>query len=160
MLKGLSGGAIGGQLPGLVPGAGITAGSVGQIFVVNTTAPVTLTVSGTAYNIASIPLTSGNWWLYGQVDFILSTTTISSLQAGVSATSATFGTQAAGGGFQGDTFTVQPWVIAGGSQTISLPSGMPQPVYTSGATVYLVASAAFSVGGVTAVGTLIAERFS
>jgi hypothetical protein len=78
-----------GLAPGLVTGAAIPAGYVGER-ITGTMTNNAIAVSGTVYNAGSIPLTAGTWMLYGKVAISPAGTTHSQTDVGISATSATF----------------------------------------------------------------------
>src|SRR5208282_6881748 len=92
MLKGLSGGATAGQLPGVATGTTIGAGFVGEYVFNATTSGSPLTLATTVYqNIGSsaLALTAGNWLVEMQVSFVLAAATPTLLQIGISQTTIT-----------------------------------------------------------------------
>lgn len=157
-----AGGAVAGHLPGNTSGAGIGPGFVGQL--IESSIPVGSAVpltTATPANVTSVVLTAGNWWIYGQVDYLLAAATATSFQTGSSQNSATFAAQGGGGGNPPESFTVSPFSFAASSVTISLPAGKPGYQITgSGLTVYLLAQATFSAGAVSAYGTITALRYA
>lgn len=132
---------------GVVDGSDATAGQIGE-YLTASGAGVPLGGSGTPTNVATIDLTPGDWDVSGNVAFAPSGGATAAISAGVNATSATFGV----------IFTH----VSG-----SLGTGVGQRVGTGGpvrinltvsTTVYLVASASLSSGGVTASGEIWARR--
>jgi hypothetical protein len=108
--------------------------------------------SNVAANITSIPLSAGDWDIYGSVNFSpAGTTQIAVEEAGVSQTSATLPTPPSGG-FTGTSATMP----AGGQITLVLghsPLSLAAPT-----TLYLVAYAVFTVSTCGAYGIIEARR--
>lgn len=127
------------------------AGNIGEKLaaVTLTGAAVSLTTTVTA-NIDSVSLTAGDWELSGQVAFNLSGATATDMKWGYSTTSATLGADT--------TYNELPASYAGVTSTLknNIPPGR---ISISGTTkVYLVAQSTFTVGTVTAFGTIRARR--
>lgn len=137
-----------------------TVGQVGEIITstVASGAAVALTTA-TPANVTSISLTAGDWDVAGLIDFLpAGTTSITQLNASVSLTTATLGTQPGGSGLGPDpTATV--------NQAANVPAGLVAldigPVRVSIAattTVFLVAQGTFTVSTMSAYGTIRARR--
>ena len=153
-------GVTAGHLPGLTNGSFPGAGFIGQNQFSNVplVSAVSQPTTATPITVTSIALPGGVYLISGQVEFVFATATVTQLQAGISFASATFGPQSNSGGWNGDTYTLQPFVVTAASPTISFPAGCTQPIATSSATVYLVAAATFSAGTVSIAGTINALR--
>lgn len=143
-----------GGIVGTVAGGNATAGNVGQTIgsLVAVGSAVALTVSTTVYNVSSISLTAGDWWVQGQVSYTETVATASARSAGVGTTSATLPTDGSEGncGVQ-STLTTEVNMIALAWKRINV---------SSTTTVYLCAAATFSAGTVSAYGALVALRAS
>ena len=130
------------------------AGYVGE-FVTSTVAvgsAVALT-TGTTANVASLSLTAGDWDVRGQVDYRAgATTSITILKQGVSTTSATLGSQ--------DSFTTNVFaaVVPTASNDIGNTFRQQRISIASTTTIYLVASATFTLSTLSAYGTISARR--
>lgn len=137
------------------------AGNLGEF--VTSTVPVgsavTLTTATTA-NVTSISLTAGDWDIEGVVDFALAgTTSITTLIAGISLTSATLAPQAGGGGLGTDptaSYTTAAQVPGNGN--MSLETSTVRLSIATTTTVFLVTQATFSVSTCAAFGTIRARR--
>lgn len=77
-----------GQAPGLVTGAAIAAGYVGEVLA-GTPTLATFTVSGTVYNSSTVVLNKGKYIVYSRTRTTPAATTHSSNEMGISRTSAT-----------------------------------------------------------------------
>lgn len=144
-----------GQLPATATNDDAPAGRLGEIIesTVLVGAAVSLTVSGTAYNITSISLTAGDWDVWGSVSFAPNAaTTISGLAAAISTTSATFPTAPGAGAFVSFNLTF----TTGNNQTI--PAGTRRISVASTTTVYLVGAAGFAVNVMSGYGYIGARR--
>lgn len=109
-------------------------------------------------NIVSLSLTAGDWDLSGVVNFNQASLTATSFQSGASITSNTLPTQPGGSGLGTDSlsrFSVPVALLTG---VLSQQCGPVKLLIAATTTVYLVAQAAFSLGNVTAFGTLRARR--
>ena len=130
------------------------AGYVGE-FVTSTVAvgsAVALT-TGTTANVASLSLTAGDWDVRGQVDYRAgATTSITILKQGVNTTSATLGSQ--------DSFTTNVFaaVVPTASNDIGNTFRQQRISIASTTTIYLVASATFTLSTLSAYGTISARR--
>lgn len=135
------------------------AGQLGE-FVTSTVAvgsAVSLTTA-TPANVTSIALTAGDWDVSAQVDLNLTGATGTLFQSGPSLTTATLPTQAGGSGLGTDSLVnrVDPTTTLTG--VIQLQSLATRVSLASSSTLFLVASATFSVGTVAAFGTIRARR--
>lgn len=134
-------------------------GFVGELLTATlATASATSLTTATAKNVTSLALTKGSWIVFRQVDFILGGTTGTEYQSGVSATTGTLPVQAGGSGIGTDPLSIIPLITTVVTDTYS-QSGMPTSiVLAADTTIYLVAQATFTVGTVTACGTISALR--
>ncbi|MFM0071850.1 hypothetical protein PQQ86_11820 [Paraburkholderia sediminicola] len=138
---------------GITSGANAAAGVVGQCIqgIVTAGSPVSLT-SGTAANVISIPLTAGDWFVYGFTGFTgTATTTVLYYGGGASPTSATLANSV---------------VTPAGNATIFATAGgfgvsVPMQLIniSASATYYLVAQASFGASTMGAFGTITACRW-
>ena len=125
------------------------AGNIGEALTANSTA--TSLSTGVAANIASLPLTAGDWDVWGGATFHpAGTTTVSGLSCGASTSSAALP------GMTGGLVSLTPGFTTGASQTIQ--AGMQRISLPAPATVYMVAGATFGVSTMTADGYLSARR--
>ncbi|MGH7755288.1 MAG: LamG-like jellyroll fold domain-containing protein [Vulcanimicrobiaceae bacterium] len=136
---------------GTITNDNATAGFVGEVIssVLPVGTPVTLTTATTA-NVTSIFLTAGDWDVTGVVDYIPAAATTTNFKQGSSSTSATLGGQ--------DSYTQVPLSTTAFSTTVGLEIPTQRYSLAGPTTVYLVAQATFSAGGVTAYGTIRARR--
>jgi len=124
------------------------AGSIGE-YQTNTTTGTSLS-TGVAANCTSLSLTAGDWSVSGVVHFVpAGSTTVTYIAAGISTTSATFGSF---GTFvqSGLTFTT------GSPQDISAPTVRISIASTT--TVYLIGDSSFGVSTMTCNGFIAARR--
>jgi hypothetical protein len=137
------------KFQGVTNGSTGSLGSIGELLSATGSA-VSLT-NGIAANICSIPLTAGDFYVWGGVQFNPAATTVqTALQTSINTTSAAI----AASPFYA---LLQATFGAGLSQTLQPPA---RPIVITGpGTVYLVAAAQFSVSTETASGFLFAERF-
>lgn len=106
--------------------------------------------TGTAANVTSISLTAGDWDVEGNVNLINTGSTVTAVQCGISATSATLPT---------DGSEVSTGVIGTAiSETdgVTLPRKRISIAVTT--TIYLVAKATFSIGTFGSYGSINARR--
>ena len=128
-----------------------TAGNIGEhsSSLIASGSAVGLTTA-IAANVTSISLTAGDWDVEGNINFVLGSATVTQKSGGVTSTSATVPTDGSEV-FNGTQFTLT-----------SVTDGLAIPrkrISISGTTtVYLVASATFSAGTVTAFGAITARR--
>jgi hypothetical protein len=143
------------QSGGLLQG-GLTqapsAGFIGEVLqtVVGAGSAVSLTVSGTAYDVATVSLTAGIWNVSGLVIFTAAAITGTNASLSISATSATAGTL-------GDNRIANPTVPTAGSVS-SLTLSDYRVTITTTTSYYLVAIMNFTVGAPTAYGRITATR--
>jgi hypothetical protein len=112
--------------------------------------------TGAAANVVSQALDLGTYMVWGQVNFALAVATATQMQVGLSTTSAVLPTQAGGNGWGPDPLTISPFGLSLLSDTISQQCGPTILTLAARTTVYLVAQAKFSLGTITACGTLCA----
>lgn len=136
-----------------------TAGNVGELITATVVAGSAVSlVTATAKTVTSISLTAGDWDVSAVGDFTLAAATTSYFRTGVNATTNTMPSQAGGSGIGTDPFVRLPLVLT--TATSDYGQGLP-PVRVSLAattTIYLVCEATFSVGSVSAFGTIRARR--
>jgi hypothetical protein len=112
--------------------------------------------SATPANVLSQLLAPGSWLLWGQANFALAAATVTEQRLGISIVSATLPTQPGGGGLGPEGLTISPLIFTLLTNTFSLSCGPVSLVVAVPTTVYLVAQATFSVGSMTAFGTIYA----
>jgi hypothetical protein len=113
---------------------------------------VSLTTA-TSATITSITLSAGDWDINGQVDYRAgAATSITILTQGISTTAATLGAQ--------DTFSrsVSAAFVPTASNDVGLPIRGQLFTLTATTTFYLVANATFTLGTLSAYGTIQARR--
>jgi len=146
---------IAGQFPGTKTNDNATAGNVGEYISSTVLAGAAVALTSTvSADITSIPLTAGDWHVWGIAQIMLASgTTSTGLDAWTSQTSATLPAAPNNGGFirfQGITFTgTADTTLTVAPQRISLPAA---------ASVYLSAHVNFSVSTAAAYGFLGARR--
>lgn len=135
------------------------AGSVGEFVTATVVAgsAVSLTTA-TSANVTSISLTAGDWDISSFVDYVLTGATATLLQSGASLTTAVLPTQAGGSGLGTDALATDPNVKTTLTGTEQQDGGPVRLSISATTTVFLVAQATFSVGTVTAYGTIRARR--
>lgn len=136
------------------------AGNLGEYLVASTPAPGSALVTGVALNVLSLALTAGDWDVYSQCNFTsAATTSITGYSAGVTVTTGVLPGQLAAGGVGPDALstTIQPATVPGAG-TNQLKTTMVRVSVAAATTIYLVASAAFTVSTLTVFGTLTARR--
>lgn len=137
-----------------------SAGYVGELLTVTVAsgAAVSLTTA-TSANIATLSVTAGDWDCSAQVTHnAAATTSITLLQIGISATTATLPTQAGGSGIGTDPLAIfrTPAAVPAGALTTNVG---PVRVSLSGTTnIFLVANDTFTVSTMTGYGTLRCRR--
>jgi len=129
------------------------AGGIGELLsgTIATGSSVSLTTA-TAANVTSVSLTAGDWDVSGTVDYNPgATTSITRLAQGVSSISATLGAQ--------DTYSQSATAAnVPTAVVIALPTPVTRISLAATTTIYLVASATFTVSTLTAFGTIRARR--
>lgn len=136
------------------------AGSVGEFVTatVATASAVSLT-TGTAANVTSISLTAGDWDVSWVGDFKpAATTSVTSLKSSISLTTATLNTQAGGSGIGTEALSLFNTAANVLGADFSLLGSPVRCSFSSTQTVYLVASAAFTVSTMGVYGTIRARR--
>jgi hypothetical protein len=150
--KGTGGAAVQGKTSGSASTSGYVGELVSSIVAIS---GVSLTNNTTA-NITSISLTAGDWDVTGYVTFQpAGTTTVQSLIAGISLTSATTGSVVSPTLDSPTTRMVASWTT-GNAQSVPTPKAIINVSSTT--TVYLVALANFGVSTLTAGGVITARR--
>jgi len=151
----------GGALTGVQTNSSAPAGAVGELITatVASGSAVALTTTVGA-NVTSISLTAGDWDITSNMDFTFgATTSVTSMQGGISLTSATLASQAGGSGLGTDP-------SAAFATAAQVPTALPSsldigPVRLSIAattTVFMVAQCSFTVSTLAAFGTIRARR--
>ena len=136
------------------------AGEIGELITstVASGSAISLTTN-TGANVTSVSLTAGDWDCNGQVVHnAAATTSITLLQVGISATSATLPTQAGGSGIGTDPLSI--WRQAAGvpAGALTTKAGPVRVSLSATTTIYLVAQDTFTVSTMTAYGTLRCRR--
>lgn len=142
----------GSPITGTTTNDNAAAGKVGEFITASiaTGSSVSLT-SGTTANVTSISLTSGDWNVFGVVDFNPGATTVTTyFQGGISQTTATLGAQ--------DTFFSNTFAIATTSTDASEVCPVLRVSLATTTTIYLVAKAGFTISTLKAYGTVSARR--
>jgi hypothetical protein len=139
---------------GVTDGSNAPAGVVGEVLSAIVTTPVSIPTA-TNVNVATLPLTAGDWDVQGEIWFTLAgaTYTGASLAANISTTSAVAPVAPTVSGSRG--------VVYATFATGQVPAVQLKPCrlsFASAASAYLIASAGFSVGSCTAVGVIWARR--
>jgi hypothetical protein len=111
-------------------------------------------ITGTVANVLSPTIAAGLYLVWGRVNFGLSAATMTNAQAAVSLTSATMPTQAGGSGLGPDAITIVPLLVTLLTDTFSVECGPTMLTLVAPTTVYLCAKTTFSLGSMTAYGTL------
>ena len=130
---------------GVTDGSAAAAGQVGE-YVAAFGSGVGL-ANGTPANVATLALAAGDWDVSGNVQFV-ATGVLTRVTAGVSTVS---------DGFDSWSTTVSGTLGSGSSQQIGT-GGAVRVIVAAPTTAYLVATATFTSGGVTANGTIWARR--
>lgn len=134
-------------------------GNIGEIVTSTVTSGAAVTLSNAAgANVTNVSLTAGDWDVHGQVDFILAGVTATLFQSGISLTTGTLPTQPGGSGLGPDGVSNVPLLTTVLSATYGQPSGPVRLSVSTTSTVFLVADGTFSVGTLTAYGTIRARR--
>lgn len=140
-----------GGLAGTTAAGNAIAGNLGEYVNTLVTSGAAVTMATTVVtNVTSISLTAGDWDVQGQVNAAATGATITAWQAGISSTTATMPTDGSEvySGVTGAGLTI--------TDSITLPR---KRINVSGTTtVYLEAKGTFSLGSITAYGTINARR--
>lgn len=147
-----------GGIAGTTTNNNANAGSVGEFITATVATPGSALTTATPLTIASIALTAGDWDVRSVLDFLYTAATVTDIRGGPSPTTNVLPTQAGGSGFGTDGLSINPANFVTVSDTQTLPSGLLRVSLAAGATVFLVAQATFSVGTVSAFGTVSARR--
>lgn len=149
-----------GQIPGTATNDNAAAGNVGQFVTLYTPtgSAVGLTSTIPANIGAGISLTAGDWDVSSTINFNVSGATGTLFQGGPSVVTATLPTSAGGAGLGTDALASSPIPITGLTGDLTADSGPVRVSIASTTTVFLVASAAFTVGTVSVFGTIRARR--
>ena len=136
------------------------AGALGEYLFTTAATPGVSLTTATAANVVSLALTPGDWDVVGICDFLsAATTSVTGYSAGITVTTAVLPGQAAAGGVGPDALAtcIQPATVPGAG--VNQLDVCPVRVSIAAATtIYLVASATFSVSTLSAFGTLRARR--
>lgn len=134
---------------GIADGSSASAGYIGEYLSV-TVSSYTMSTTATTYNVASLTLTPGEWDVTGSIELLSSAAVMTSVVSGLSLVSAVS---------EGFPYMVQ---LFGQSLPASTANRLAIPTrrvnVTSSTVIYLIASAAFSSGSVTAKGFIRANR--
>jgi hypothetical protein len=142
-----------GGLVGVTDGSNAAAGQIGEVISSNVTTGVSLTTSGSAYNITSISLTPGDWDVRGEVWIVAGSGAPTVMSGAINSVSATVPTASA---LNASRVTLQTAFAASALQILSL---RPTRISLSATTIiYLVAGCVFPSGTPTATGNIIARR--
>jgi hypothetical protein len=154
----LSSGVVAGQVPGITSGGAPASGKLGELIVQNTVAgsAVSLTTATTA-NVASVFVSAGEWDFWGTITFNLTGATDTLLTGGGSTTSATLPLQPGSGGIGPDALVNEsiPTTTLTGLITRAFFSNLRIASTTQ---LFLVAQATFSVGTISAYGSINFRR--
>lgn len=127
------------------------AGQTGEVITATLASASATALSTTvSKNITSISLTPGDWDVTGTAVLILAAATVTDWSAGASSTTGTLGTL--------DTVNDQPVALTTHTDNYTIPIPTVRFSLAATTTVYLVANATFSAGGITAWGTIRARR--
>jgi len=141
-------------IKGDTTGASKASGIVGETITSNVTVAGAIS-NGVATNVASVNLTAGNWLVGGEGWFTSSGVTLSLIQAGITATSATMPTVPADNTAKDQIGFPTP------ASSVQVPILTPQGaiIRLTGTTlVYLVVQANYSAGSISAYGNIKAVR--
>lgn len=127
------------------------AGFIGEYIVAQlASGAATALVTATSKTVTSIALTAGDWDVDGIVDFVMAAATVTNFKAGSNTVTNTLGGQ--------DTFASDASNFVTDTDTACVDFLTTRYSLAAPTTVYLIAQATFSVGGVTAYGTIRARR--
>lgn len=160
-----SAGAGAGGIASITAGNGLTStGGANPTLTALSSAPTQTTVAspgtalttGVTANVTSKALGIGTYLVWGVIDFLCTTATVTNLQGGIGSATAVLLGQPGGGGVGPDP-NVNIGAIstpATTTETISITSGPTIVTLAGAASVFLNAQATFSAGTVSAFGTL------
>jgi len=127
------------------------AGSVGEVVTSSVASGAAVALaSGTTSNVTSISLTAGDWDVSGNVNFSLAAATVTQMSAGITDVSATVPTDGSES-YSGLQLTV-------GTTIDTATMRFRRISLAATTTVYLVGRATFSVGAISAFGSIVARR--
>lgn len=136
-------------------------GTIGEFIfsTVSAGSTVSLTTSGTAYNIASMTLGPGDWDVRGQIQHSAGTnTSVTKIISGISSTSATTAGQAGGNGIFPEPTRIMCMAAGVPNGVMSQDVGPFRLSTDSSTTMYLIAQDTFTVSTFSAYGTISARR--
>lgn len=116
--------------------------------------------SATPKTVTSIALAAGTYLVWGLVDFTLGVATATEFRAGVSLSNNTLPPQPGGSGLGPDALIVLPIGVTLLSSTVVLGAGPTILTLAAPATLFLVAQVSFSLGAISAYGTLSAVQIA
>lgn len=146
------------QVKGTTTNDNAAAGVVGEFITATVATPGSALTTATPLTITSISLTAGDWDVASVIDFLYTGATVTDIRSGPSLTTNVLPTQAGGGGLGTDALAIDPSNFATISDVQTLDSGPVRVSIAGTTTVFLVAQATFSVGTVSAFGTIRARR--
>lgn len=146
------------QLVGTATNDNAAAGRVGEFVTATVATPGSGLTTATTLNVASISLTAGDWDISTFVNFLMTGATGTLLLSGPSLTSTTLPTQAGGGGLGTDGLASNDLPTSALTGTMQQDSGPIRLSIAATTTVFLTAQATFSVGTISAFGTIRARR--
>lgn len=144
-----------GQYPGTATNDNAASGNIGEYAesVIVVGSPVSL-VTATPKNITSIPLTPGDWNVWGYIGFTGNpATTVTNLEGSVSLTTGAIDSTP---GRRGDQFYNGTTVL--GSLSPQFAAGQMRVSLAAGASVFLVANAVFATNTCSGFGGIFARR--
>lgn len=135
---------------GVTDGSDADAGNVGEFITATNTQSMTSTVNA---NVVSISLTAGDWDVWGAIETVLGSGTITvSMIAGINTVSATFP------GSQNGAYFVYTWPPSSAEFAAAGPVGQLRISVSTTTTIYLVGYIDFSVSTASLIGYLGARR--
>jgi hypothetical protein len=146
------------QITGTTTNDNAAAGFIGEFITATVATPGGALSTGTTANVGSISLTAGDWDIANMVNFLLTAATVTLLQAGPSLTTATLPSQAGGAGLGTDGLSTFPFNATTASVIVQIPATIVRLSIAATTTVFLTVQATFSVGTVSAYGTIRARR--
>ena len=136
------------------------SGIVGEIITATVVSgsAVALTTTVTA-NVTSISLTTGDWDITAQVDFLIgATTSLTQLNSSISLTTGTLSPQTGGSGLGTDATATANWAAMIPAGNIFQNAGPVRLSISATTTVFLVAQSTFTISTNAAYGTIRARR--
>lgn len=146
-------------LTGTTTNDSATAGRLGEFITATVAVGSAVSVTtATGVNITSISLTAGDWDVSGVVDYVLAGVTATLFNSAISLTTNTLSSQVGGSGLGTDPIVTVPLLTTVLSATYTQNIASVRVSLSATTTVYLVAQSTFSVGTLTAYGTIRARR--